>query len=249
MSHGLQMDLAYTYSNSIDMGSDAERATLRNGGAFSYILNTWKPYLNRSPSDWDTRHLVTVNWLYQLPIGRGQAIAGNSNAIIDGFIGGWQWSGLNRWSSGLPFTLYEPGYTTNWEIGSFAVQTGKVKVHKHYDANGNPAYFDNPDAINNGIYCGGCGGGNIRLPYAGEAGQRNNFRGDGYFDIDSGLAKSWRTGDFGAIRFAWEIYNVTNSVRWDPAWINSGLTGGSLGVATTVLTQPRRMQFALRYDF
>jgi hypothetical protein len=32
-------------------------------------------------------------------------------------------------------------------------------------------------AIGNGIYFGSP----IRLPYAGEAGERNNFRGDGYF--------------------------------------------------------------------
>ncbi|HVP13149.1 MAG TPA: TonB-dependent receptor, partial [Phycisphaerae bacterium] len=53
MSHGLQLDFAYTYSHSIDLGSDAERGTLRNGGAFSYILDTWKPQYNRSASDFD----------------------------------------------------------------------------------------------------------------------------------------------------------------------------------------------------
>jgi len=38
-------------------------------------------------------------------------------------------------------------------------------------------------------------------------------------------------------------------VRFDPAWIGSGLTGGNLGIASKLLTQPRRMQFSLRYDF
>ncbi|UWZ81953.1 TonB-dependent receptor [Occallatibacter riparius] len=249
MSHGLQMDVAYTLSHSIDMGSDNERATLRNGGTFSFILNTWKPELNRGNSDFDTRQLVTVNGLYLLPFGRGKAVAGNANAFLDAIIGGWQWSGLARWSSGLPFSFFEPGWSTNWEIESFGVRSGPIKTHKHRDADGNIQYFDNPDAINSQVYCGGCGGGNMRLPYAGEAGERNVFRGDGYFNIDSGIAKTWKTGDFGAIRFAWEVYNVTNSVRWDPAFINTGLTGGQLGVATSVLTVPRRMQFGLRYDF
>jgi hypothetical protein len=249
MTHGLQMDVAYTLSHSIDLGSDNERATLRNGGTFSFILNTWKPQLNRGNSDFDTRHLVTVNGLYQLPFGRGKAMAGNANAVLDAFIGGWQWSGLARWSSGLPFSFFEPGWSTNWEIESFGVRSGPIKTHKHRDADGNIQYFDNADKINSQVYCGGCDGGNMRLPYAGEAGERNVFRGDGYFDIDSGVAKSWRTGDFGAIRFAWEVYNVTNSVRWDPAYINTGLTGGELGVATRVLTVGRRMQFGLRYDF
>ncbi len=249
MTHGLQVNIAYTYSHSIDMGSDNERSTLRNGGAFSYILNTWKPYLNRGNSDFDTRHLVTTDWVYQFPVGRGKAALSNANAILDAFVGGWQWSGLSRWTSGLPFSFYEPGWSTNWEIESFGVRTGPVKTKKHYDSSGNAQYFADPDKINSNVYCGGCNGGNIRLPYAGEAGERNVFRGDGYFNIDSGIAKTWRTGDFGTIHFAWEVYNVTNSVRFDPAYINTSLTGGQLGVATSTLTVPRRMQFGLRYDF
>jgi Carboxypeptidase regulatory-like domain len=249
MTHGLQMDFAYTLSHSIDMGSDTERATLRNGGTFSFILNTWKPYLNRGNSDFDTRHLVTINGLYQLPFGRGKAVMGNANALLDAFIGGWQFSGLSRWTSGLPFSFFEPGWSTNWEIESFGVRSGPIKTHKHFDKDGNVQFFDKPEDINSDVYCGGCKGGNMRLPYAGEAGERNVFRGDGYFNIDSGIAKNWRTGDFGTIHFAWEVYNVTNAVRFDPAYINTGLTGGQLGVATTTLTVPRRMQFGLRYDF
>jgi hypothetical protein len=249
MSHGLQVDFAYTLSHSIDMGSDNERSTLRNGGAFSYILNTWKPYLNRGSSDFDTRHLVTVDWVYQAPVGRGKALLGDANHLVDALVGGWQWTGLGRWTSGLPFSFYEPGWSTNWEIESYGVRTGPIKTHKHQDTSGNAQYFDNPDLINQNVYCGGCNGGNMRLPYPGEAGERNPFRGDGYFNIDSGISKSWKTGDFGTVRFAWEVYNVTNAVRFDPASINTGLTGGQLGVATATLTVPRRMQFGLRYDF
>jgi hypothetical protein len=249
-SHGLQMDFSYTLSKSIDMGSDTERSTENGGyssnsGSFSVILNTWKPELNRAPSDFDTRHLITADWVYQLPFGRGMMLLGNSNKLLDGVIGGWQLTGLSRWSSGLPFSFFEPGWTTNWEWESFGVVTGKVKMRRHFDANGNPQFFDDPDAINNGIATGTP----VRLPYPGEAGQRNNFRGDGVFGVDSGLSKTWGLREFGSVKFAWEVYNVTNTVRFDPAWIGNGLTGGNLGVASVLLSQPRRMQFSLRYDF
>jgi hypothetical protein len=121
-----------------------------------------------------------------------------------------------------------------------------VKVHRHFDpSTGNPTYFTNANDINNGVLTGTP----VRLPYPGEAGERNNLRGDGYFDLDSGLSKSWKFGEWGGLKFAWEVYNVTNTVRFDPASIGSGLTGGNLGVASTLLTSPRRMQFSLRYDF
>jgi hypothetical protein len=249
-SHGLQLDVSYTFSNSVDFGSDTERSNefgtnASNTGSFSEILNTWKPSLNRSVSDFDTRHLITADWVYQLPFGRGKAVLGSANGLLDAFVGGWQWSGINRWSSGLPFGLTDPGWSTDWQIESFGVVTGKVKMRRHFDSSGNPQFFDNPAAINSGI----ASGGPIRLSYPGEAGQRNNFRGDGYFDVDSGLSKNWKIREYGTLKFAWETYNVTNTVRFDPAFIGSGLTGGNLGIASRLLTVPRRMQFSLRFDF
>jgi len=245
MSHGLQLDVSYTFSQSIDMGSDAERYPGLVTGNFSIIYNTRKPGLNRSPSDFDTRHLVTVDYVYQLPFGRGKMLLGAANRLTDALVGGWQLSGILRSTSGLPFTLNEPGYTTNWTYGSDAVVTGPVKMRRHYDQHGNPQYFDDPTVINNGVSTGTP----VRLPYPGEAGERNKFRGDGYFDLDSGLSKSWKLGELGALKFAWEVYNVTNTVRFDPFSIGGQLTSGNVGVASSLLTTPRRMQFSLRYDF
>ncbi len=248
-SHGLQFDLGYTLSKSIDMGSDAERASLvSTNGAFSNILNSWNPALNRGVSDFDTRHLLTIDWVYQLPIGRGQAFAGSANRFLNAAIGGWQWSGLSRWTSGLPFSVIEPGWSTDWRIQSYGVRTAMVKLHQHLDQNGEPQVFDNPAAINNGII----GEGNpIRLPYPGEAGERNNFRGNGYFGIDSGLSKSWTLREGSTLKFAWEVFNVTNSVRFDtnPNSLDDGLTTGSLGIYSALLTAPRVQQFSLRYAF
>ncbi len=250
-SHGLQMDFSYTLSNSIDEGSDTERSTENgtysgNSGSFSTIINTWKPELNRGPSDFDTRHLITADWVYELPVGRGKMLMGGANHLANALVGGWQWSGIGRWTSGLPFKLYEPGWTTNWEQEGYGVVTGKVKMHRHFDTDGDPQFFDDPDAITGGVSSGAP----IRIPYPGETGQRNNFRGDGLFNIDSGLSKSWAIREYGTLKFAWEVYNVTNTVRFDPSWIDSGLTDqGSLGKASALLSVPRRMQFSLRYDF
>ncbi len=252
MSHGLQADVSYTYSRSIDMGSDTERSTEFSPGvtapASSEIISTWKPYLNRGVSDFDTTHLITVDWVYLLPVGRGQAYLGASNGLVDGFLGGWQFSGIFRNTSGLPFSLTEPGWTTDWQIESFAVTTSKVKMRRHFDTAGNPQLFDNADAINSGVNTGSP----VRLPYPGEAGERNNYRGDGYIGLDSGLSKSWKLGELGSLKFAWEVYNVTNTVRFDPGGsgtLGTQLTSGNLGIENTLLTTPRRMQFSLRYDF
>ena len=69
-SHGLQMDLSYTYGNSTDMGSDAERANETQGGSGSYLTNSYIPSQSRAVSDFDTRHLITFNSSYVLPFGQ-----------------------------------------------------------------------------------------------------------------------------------------------------------------------------------
>ena len=96
----------------------------------------------------------------------------------------------------------------------------------------------------------------MRLPYPGEAGMRNKFRGDGVFDIDSSLAKSWNLAERARLKFAWEVFNVTNSVRFDDnttnnEYINNALTYPGFGFYTTVMGKNafRHMQFGLRLDF
>lgn len=240
--YGLTADFSYTYSKSIDMGSDAERSATSYGA----IQNVWKPSLSRGASDFDTRHMITADWSYQLPFGSGKAVLAHSGKLGDAIWGGWRWAGLGRWTSGLPFSLIEPGWTTNWELQAFAVTTAPVKTHKHMDA-GSEQVFANIDAISNGVVQGSP----IRLPYPGEAGQRNNFRGDGVFNIDSSLTKGWDITERSKLKFTWEVFNVTNSTRFDTASVGNALTYPGLGVYTSRLGSKtfRHMQFGLRYDF
>lgn len=257
MSHGMQFDFTYTLSNSIDMGSDTERtgelngsSTYNSGGSFSEIINTFHPEYNRGISDFDTRHLINGDWVIQLPFGSNQRFLSSGGRLLDGFVAGWQLSGLARWSSGLPFSVLGTGWATNWQEESNTVVTGSVKLHKHI-VNGSPEVFADPDGINAGV----ASGSPIRLPFPGEAGQRNNFRGDGYFDVDTGLTKSWKIREDMALKFAWEVFNATNSVRFDDSpvssfgGLNGQITSGTLGQYSSTLTRPRVQQFSLRYSF
>jgi len=249
-SHGLTTDISYTLSKSIDLGSGAERSnefsTDNFGGAG--IQNSWNPKLNKGVSDFDTRNLVTVDAVYQLPFGRGHAVAAGISPVADALIGGWQLSGVSRWATGLPFSVTEPGWSTNWQLEGAGVVTSPVQIKKHI-VDGVPQVFagDSANTINNGVYYGTP----IRLPYPGEAGQRNNFRGDGYIDLDAALAKTWSIHEDVKLKFAAEVYNVGNEVRFDdsPANLNAALTSGTFGAYGGVLTTYRRMQFGLRIDF
>jgi len=245
--HGLTLDLTYTLSHSIDMGSDTERTSTSYGG----IQNVWNPRLSRGTSDFDTKHLISGDWVYALPFGTGKALLASSGKLGDAIWGGWQWAGLGRWSSGLPFSVIEPGWTTSWEIQADAVVTGNVKTHKHME-NGSYQIFADDQAVQSGVSKGSP----MRLPYPGEAGERNKFRSDGVFDVDSSLAKSWSLAEKARLKFAWEVYNVTNSARFDAGSYYNGtfgnaLTYGGFGFYASTLGAHtfRRMQFGLRLDF
>jgi hypothetical protein len=201
-TNNLQFDVSYTFSKSLDMGSDAERFTEINQTGFSTIINSFKPKLNKAISDFNVPNNITANWVYMLPFGQGQHFGSGINHIANAFLGGWQWSGLYRWTTGLPFSVIAPGWSTNWQEESGMVETAPNITRRHI-VDGAPQAFADPTNLN------------LRLPYPGEAGQRNNFIGDGYFDIDSGLTKSWKIVEGQQLKFAWEVFNVTNSVRFD----------------------------------
>ena len=253
MSHGLQMDFSYTFSKSLDMGSDTERSCVQCGAnaesTFSWIVNAFRPQENYGLSDFDTTHLITADWVYVLPVGRGQKFLNDPHPVAGALINGWQLSGLARWTSGLPFTvLAGNGWEVDWSQESAVVKTAPVKMHKHLNSSGAPQAFADPSAVLAGLPSGPP----IRNPLPGEAGSRNAFRGDGYFGIDSGLSKAWKLYREQTLKFTWEVFNVTNSVRFDVNPLNSlqnQTSSGEFGVYGAVLTQPRIQQFSLRYSF
>jgi hypothetical protein len=249
--HGLQFDFNYTYSKSIDEGSDAERVP--EFGGLSAVINTWAPKQLRAPSDFDARHQINANWVYDLPVGRNKRFGGGFNRFADSVLGGWQVSGIYRWTSGFPFSIPAGGtWNTNFQLSGDAVVTGAAPKQKltfvtnpALNLQGDPFAFsvgNDPSAAGNFL----------RLPFPGESGTRNNFRGQGFFGVDLGVNKTFHFTEQQTLRFSAYAYNLTNSVRFDPATItvNGALTNPStLGQYSGTLTKPRVMEFALRYQF
>ena len=242
MRHGLQFDFNYVLSKSTDIGSDAERVPTYGG--LSAIINTWAPTQLRGPSDFDARHQINSNWVYDLPVGRGRRFGSDWNRLTDSLLGGWQVSGIYRWTSGFPFSVDAGGtFNTNFQLEGKGVLTGAAPKQKLTFINGQPFAFNFGSADPGSFF---------RLPFPGESGQRNNFRGQGFFGIDLGVNKSFHFTERQLLRFSAYAYNLTNSVRFDPATLtnNSAVTNPtSIGLYSGTLTKPRVMEFALRYQF
>src|SRR5437763_14178503 len=102
MSRGLQFDLNYTFSKSIDQGSNAERVSLFEGnanfaGGFGdQVLNAWDPKQLRAVSDFDTTHQINASWVWAVPVGRRRHFGCGLGRVADALSGGWSLAGLSR---------------------------------------------------------------------------------------------------------------------------------------------------------
>jgi hypothetical protein len=248
MVHGLEFDINYTYSKSIDQGSSAERINQEEGVGFSEIINTWDPRQSRGLSDFDATHQLNSNWVWELPFGREKRFGSGSGRIVNGVLGGWTASGLFRLSTGYPFSVLSPLWSTNYDDEAFAVLNGTRPKTGSYIVTESglpePNVFENPsNAINQ-----------FRQAYPGESGQRNNLRGPGTFNIDTGLSKAWKLTEDQSIKFTWEMFNVTNTARFDvgPMQLdgdNQLSNSSAFGNFSSTLSNARVMEFALRYSF
>ncbi|MDH3494070.1 MAG: hypothetical protein OEM82_11000, partial [Acidobacteriota bacterium] len=245
----LTYDINYTYSKSMDNASG-----LQTGGSYGsqFILNPLRPEDNYSVSDFDTKHVVNANFIFQLPIGRGKAFFSDMNAFADAIIGGWQLAGVYRWNSGQPvFSPFDGQvWATNWNVQSSGVRIRPVETTENRN---NRNIFANPLAALN----------SYRNARPGETGDRNVLRGVAYQNFDLGLSKYFTMpwSETHKLQFRWEVFNVMNTqpfsagaftrASWglgeDP---NLATVANDFGnVYNAIQGSPRSMQFGLRYEF
>jgi hypothetical protein len=254
----LTMDFNYTLSHSLDDASG-----LATSGAFggAFILNPILQKNSYANSDFDIRHIINVNAVWQLPIGRGQAFFGNANKWVNGILGGWQLSGIYRWNSGLPVGFYgdsgvfdDARWATNWNVQSNVVRVQPIDTcPTRGDATTAPKLF-------------GCNTlaayQSFRNAKPGETGDRNVFRVPGYVDLDMGLGKSFSMpwSEKQKLQIRVEAFNVTNTQRlgqYDTSRAGFGVTVNPQTATpptqwsnfTAIQGAPRVFQFGFRYEF
>jgi hypothetical protein len=239
-SNGIQFDWNYTFSKSIDMNSTRES----DGSGSRQILNPWSPGLMKGVSDYDVRHLVSAFVVAELPFGHGHHFWPGANKFADAIIGGWQLSGIWRVSSGLPVSVSNGSYwPTNWNAGGYATGVGSFQqATTKNSTSGGPNVFPNPAAAFTAF----------DYTYAGQVGNRNPVRGDGFFTIDAGLSKRFKMpySEHHSIQVRAEAFNVTNTPSFDVNQLSLSLSASStFGKYSGLLNTPRVMQFGARYEF
>ena len=211
--HGFSLNGTYTYSKSMDQITSGDGA---DGNA-----NQTNPQNNATelgPSDFDTRHRVTMLGTYNLNYYHG------GSYLMKTLLNGWQANGIFTAHTGYPFT--PATYSINGiPLTPTSATIGPVRPYGYTGSNtascSNDAYRNGTEI--SGTFITTIPTGQTYRPGIG----RNSFRGPCYQDIDLGIAKEIPLpiiGERGLFRFQAQAFNLNNKLNFSPFTFNTPST-------------------------
>jgi hypothetical protein len=215
--------LSYTYSKSMDQGSNIGEQ-----------LNPFNPSLSRAISSWDLTNNFVASYKYQLPF---------DNWGHNRFTEGWSISGTTRISSGFPVTLYDD--SDNSLLGTLGNGVNN-------DLLDTPQFTPGPLHINSNPARGPAFNTSLFAPEAlGQLGNspRRFFYGPGIFNFDMQLTKSTRITESKSLDLRVEAFNVFNhSQFYGPASVDGEVNDANFGQIVSA-ADPRLIQLAMKFFF
>ena len=246
LSNGLQFNVAYTFSKSLDVMSSDPGSTAGSGkpdvpnSGFITQGDSRDLDSNRALSDFDRTHRFSTNFVYEIPN------FGYDNA----FMNGWSVSGFFQVQSGTPFTVFasEPeiqtaaqyGDLTRGSGGLYRLGFGRPNINCTADEAISGYSTSNVVAFDRSCFTSARGGfGNLG---------RNTFRGPMQKRFDLSFAKSTKINERMSFELGFDIFNIFNSVNF--ANPNNDLQDSvDFGVITNTIGGPRVGQFRARFTF
>jgi outer membrane receptor protein involved in Fe transport len=239
MSKGLSVRFAYTYAHSLDNSPEEEETNSGdppNGRDYA----AW--YGN---SDFDVRHRVSANYVYELPFGHGKPMLQTGPAAW--IAGNWRTSGVYTFYSGHPFQATWGSESSYLDAYGFATAVPNQAAPVHYLHKQLCWFYD---AANKNC---AADAGSLATPYAdpgkynvGNVG-RNTLVGPQTQLFDFDLIKGIPINDRINAEFRWEVFNLFNHTIFGQPSGNA--SSGSAASITTLSADPRVMQFAARISF
>ncbi|MGH9513649.1 MAG: carboxypeptidase regulatory-like domain-containing protein [Terriglobales bacterium] len=272
LAHGLQGQINYTFSRCMDTVSNGGFLQFSSGGIPSPLPGE----LSRDygPCDYDIRHNLNAQYLYQLPLKV-------RNETLGYALNGWQVSGTIFWHSGIPFSVLSTPYSANGNgivNGSgpqFASIVPGLPLYQHHAIPGvtQPGTIQwlNPNAFVSAVdpSTGQCYGGDT--PQNCQFGNlgRNALRGPDFFWNDFYLTKWFPLSERVKLRIEAQVFNVFNHPNFGlPSMVLAGIPGkpstqtgfgaftyatspptGLLGVGLGGDSSPRMIAFQARLEF
>ena len=238
---GLQFDINYTYAHSLDNVSVIANAPAIGG--YGFICDALRTGLCYGNSDFDVKHYLNGEFVYELPIGQGKAVGSNAPHWANEIIGGWELSGLPSWHSGTAYFAASNAFVAGYANDAPAILVGNksdVAIHMHKDSTGTLWAYKSDDQPAATDYTG---------PVGFQIGGRNNLRGPGYADVDLGLGKTFPLFEGVNLKFRADAFNSLNHPSFNTPSNDITESSGLFGVISSTSSSARVLQLALRLEF
>ncbi len=242
-SHGFFMKAVYSYSKSIDQGSNTfsdNESTNTSGTTYAFL-----PRLQKGVSDFDVTHNFVLNYSWTL------ATPASFNGVSRAVLGGWELGGIFSARSGAPFTV---------TLTRDRARTGDSRVGSTSGGQ-RPDYNALPGCSVNGINPGNpshyirteC----FSFPAAATLGNlgRNTLRGPGLQEFDFSVFKNWLLfHERVRLQFRAEAFNALNKANYQEPKIKIFDGSGNVISTASQLTSPtqtseRQIQFGLKLNW
>ena len=208
-SQGLLLGFAYTLGKSIDDQSVDPIGASSGGGLSTTNSRTpvdtrdWRN--ERARSDFDRRHVLVSNFVYELPFGKGKTFLSGMNGIGNAILGGWGVNGIYIFQSGEPFSVRSGQRTSNFSHESRADIVG---------AKPETGLFDLPGIVGPVVFANGRTGFATPAP-GGDGAGRNIFTASNFHNLDASVSKNFNFTERLRLQFRAEAFNVLNHVNFD----------------------------------
>ena len=258
---GLSFQVNYNYSHSIDDSSGYNPSDATNDSGLSQDINNRKG--SRGRSGFDMRHVLTLNFLYDLPVGPGKALAGDVTGGAARALGGWQLSGIGSFHSNVPFTPVL-GFD-NADIQSVVNFTDRPNLI------GNPFVGNCPNGAPVGTVTCWFNPSAYGLSPTGTFGDagRNSLPGPSFAELDLALHKNTVLTERTSLAFRVECFNIFNHPNFAVPTNTTGPNGGggngdavilggtqaapvyapNAGQIFSTVSSSRQIQLGLRFTF
>jgi hypothetical protein len=248
--YGIQFDLNYTWSHSIDNVSVIANAPAIGG--YGFICDALRPRNCRGNSDFDVTQYFNGQFIWNLPVGRARQFAATAPFWLNEIIGGWDVSGIPYYHTGRTTFATSNAFVAGYANDAPATLTGNIadlNSHPHKDASGKVWAFSKSSDSYTNEFAG---------PIGFQVGSRNNLRGPHYFRIDMGVGKTFPILADNRLNlvFRCDAFNATNHPVFNvPSAMNNlditeaAGTFGQITSATGTESTARVLQGALRLEF
>jgi Carboxypeptidase regulatory-like domain/TonB dependent receptor-like, beta-barrel len=190
--------------------------------------------------DGGSPRIFHLSGVYDLPFGHGKRFLNNSG-VADAVLGGWSTNWIFAVQDGEPFTI-GCNVSTTTGLGCNALM---VPGQNPYQGSQTPAHFVNAAAFANPPVATTIG----QTDYAPLGGAGTQVAGPPYRDLDFSLFKNIKTTENTHLQFRAEFFNLTNTPSFSTPSSTNFSDTKNFGKITSTISNPREIQFALKFFF